>query len=602
MALRILFACFCLVIFHSSANAALKLPDVLQEWSGWVLRDLPEQACPMLTDGSQRLCIWYGGLEVNSAKEGASFEMKVSAFAKADVRIQLPGDETNWPKEVLLDGRVAAVIEENNLPYLLIGEGEHRISGKFTWFNAPQALTVPAQIALISLTHNGKQIANPIIQQGQLTLTEGAEQSLAPLPNSLTLRVYRKLAEAVPMRLETRIELDASGRAREVNLGRLLDSHLQLERIDSELPARVDGDGNLVVQLKSGSWQISTMAHYTGPIESAGPIKQADDNAFWPGDELWVYQPNPSIRSVSFTNLDSIDTQQTDLPAEWKLFTAWKLAQGDSLAWTTQSRGSENSQANKLHLTREAWLDFSAENWTVKDQIKGQLFSDWRLVMTPPYALGSVSRQDIPLVVIDYENGKGVELRNKNISLRAMSRISADDFNTHLGWSNDFETAQLNVNLPPGWSVFTASGVSSASPTWISKWNLWDIFWILLITVASARLLGVVWSVVALSVLVLNYHEPNAPVWIWMALLITAALIKVVNHSTWKKVFISLQAISALILALIAIPYAIQQIRQAIYPQLETSATYFSAENFDSFSGSTSVSGELAEPAASSPP
>ena len=573
--LRILLASIALVVFQSNSYAALKLPDVLQGWSDWVLRDVPERNCPLVAGDSGQQCIWISELSVTSNQEGASFELSVKSFTTQESKIALPGDETNWPKDVLLDGKPATVVEQNSLPVLAVNEGEHHIAGKFVWAHAPQTLAVPENVGLITLDFAGKPIANPIIQQGQLTLNEGAEESIAPLQNSLTMKVFRQLKEDVPMRLETRVQLDISGRAREVNLGTLAPSNTQLETIQSDLPARVDANGNLIVQAKSGSWLVTTNSRFIADIQQVGPVRQADNNENWPSDEIWTYLPNPAIRALSFSNVDTLDTQQTDLPAEWKNLTAWKLKQNETLQWSVQSRGAENIQSNKLNLVRDAWLDFSGNAWTIRDSINGSMYADWRLVLAQPYQLGSVSHDDMPLVVVNYDSGRGVELRNQNVAIKAMSRIDAAQFNAGLGWTNDFESAQMNLMLPPGWSVFAASGANSASPTWISRWNLWDIFWILLIVVASARLIGWHWGTVSAFVLILNYHESNAPVWIWMALIISAALLKVVDHPNWRKLFILFQALSALTLALIAIPYSIQQIRQAIYPQLENTQSYY---------------------------
>lgn len=573
--LRILLVSIVLFVFQSNSYAALKLPDALQGWSDWVLRDVPELNCPFVTGDSGKQCSWISELSVTSNQEGAIFELSVKSFTTQESKITLPGDETNWPKEVLLDGKLATVVGQNSMPVLTVTEGEHHITGKFAWTHAPQTLAVPENVGLVTLNFAGKPIANPIIQQGQLTLNEGAEESIAPLQNSLTMKVFRQLKEDVPIRLETRVQLDISGRAREVNLGTLAPSNTQLETIHSDLPARVDNNGNLIVQAKPGSWRITANSRFVADIQRAGPTPQAENNENWPADEIWTYEPNPAIRTLSFSNVDTLDTQQTDLPAEWKNLTAWKLKQNETLQWTVQSRGAENSQANKLNLVREAWLDFSGEAWTIRDSINGSMYSDWHLVLAQPYQLGSVSHDDVPLVVVNYERGHGVELRNQNVAIKAMSRIDARQFNTGLGWINDFESAQMKLVLPPGWSVFAASGANSANPTWISRWNLWDIFWILLIVVASTRLIGWSWGVVSAFVLILNYHEPNAPVWIWMALIISAALLKVVDHPNWRKFFILIQAISALVLALIVIPYSIQQIRQAIYPQLENKQSYY---------------------------
>src|SRR5712691_16317 len=67
----------------------------------------------------------------------------------------------------------------------------------------------------------------------------------------------------------------------------------------------------------------------------------------------------------------------------------------------------------------------------------------------------------------------------------------------------------------------------------------------------------------------LTYHEPDAPRWVWLSLLAAVALMRVLHEGKFRKAASWYRNASLLVLALIALPFAVDQVRQAIYPVLE---------------------------------
>ena len=45
----------------------------------------------------------------------------------------------------------------------------------------------------------------------------------------------------------------------------------------------------------------------------------------WPSEELWSFQPNPSLRLVRLEGAESVDPQQTNIPDAWKPWKAYHL-------------------------------------------------------------------------------------------------------------------------------------------------------------------------------------------------------------------------------------------------------------------------------------
>src|SRR5262245_29332289 len=127
--------------------------------------------------------------------------------------------------------------------------------------------------------------------------------------------------------------------------------------------------------------------------------------------------------------------------------------------------------------------------------------------------------------------------------------------------------------IPPGWRVLGATGVDRVPGTWIDQWTLLDFFLVLLIALTVRHLWGNRWGLLALATLVLTWHEPGAPHWIWILVLGTEALRRVVREGRAGWMVRALSGISLAVLALIAVAFLARQIRQAIYPALESYET-----------------------------
>jgi hypothetical protein len=99
-----------------------------------------------------------------------------------------------------------------------------------------------------------------------------------------------------------------------------------------------------------------------------------------------------------------------------------------------------------------------------------------------------------------------------------------------------------------------------------------DLFAVVVLSLAFARLWGPRWGALALLGLALVWTEPAAPHWIWAAVLGGEALLRVLPAARVPRLarVVALYRAGALgLLVLIAIPFAVGQIRAGIFPALE---------------------------------
>ncbi|MFM8332762.1 MAG: hypothetical protein ACKN9T_13840 [Candidatus Methylumidiphilus sp.] len=191
------------------------VPVPLQPWIGWALHDHEDQVCAFLHgNAEERRCAWASKLELGLDAQGGRF----TAIWQIDVAswAALPGSAALWPQQVELDGKPAVVAADGGSPAVWLGPGAHRLSGRFVWDSLPENLPVPSSSGLIALSVDGKPV-EPVFNDGGLWL-QGAGKASAAVANTLALRVFRRIEDAVPLRVATHVDLDVAGEQREALL------------------------------------------------------------------------------------------------------------------------------------------------------------------------------------------------------------------------------------------------------------------------------------------------------------------------------------------------------------------------------------------------
>jgi hypothetical protein len=545
--------------------AEIAIPPDLQPWKPWVLHDHPDITCPHLYNKAQRSCVWPGQLKLQLGAAGGQFDLQVETFAEAWV--VLPGSDGYWPERVSNRGTPVSVVRREDKPQVWLPPGRHELSGVWSWSALPRTLTLPEAAGLLSLSLDGQTVSNPQRTGAtELWLRGRQEEKAEPSADSFDLKVFRRLEDNNPALVETRLQLAVSGREREVVTGPLLLPGFQIRRFDSALPARVEKDGRLRVQLKPGRWEIRLLAHSDKPLTSLS-YQPADE--LWPDQEIWVFQTNTSLRTVQLEGLPGMDPSQTQLPPEWQSLPTYLADSGATLVVRELHRGDPNPTAGQLRLNKSLWLDFAGEHFTVKDQLSGS-FAGQRLEAVSAYELGRAEQDGQPLSVTRRaaDGPRGVEIRSQNLNLLAVSRLANDRELPVSGWMTQFDEVSTQLHLPPGWSLLHAANADWVQGSWIGEWSLWDIFLVLVIAVGLGRATQPFLGGLALVTLVLIFQRPGSPVGIWLNFAAIFALLPFAKGKwlVWLRRYLWL---SFGLLVLILLPYAVNQARQALYPQLE---------------------------------
>ncbi|MDD2760267.1 MAG: hypothetical protein PHH11_08220 [Methylomonas sp.] len=568
--LRSLFLLLALTtgIYPAQAFDQQNIPDLLKPWVNWVMADNPEYQCPFFYgDFQQKRCSWAGTLNLDLEPKQGRFEGTWTLHQQD--WIELPGDDRSWPQQVMINQKPAIVVERQGKPAIQLPAGHYRVTGFFYWDKLPESLALTEYIGLIRLSVDGKSIAYPHIDQGALWLTSPDTAQEEAEQDSLDLQVFRQVKDDNPLQVITRLEFYVSGKARELNFLHALLPQFIPVRLDSALPARIESDGRLLVQVRAGHWTIDVAARHP---KSLTQLDFAVQDADWPKSELWAFQAMPGLRLVEIDSLPAVDASQTNMPPEWRHLPAYQIKPGQNMHFKLIRRGDPEPAPNQLRLTRKLWLDFDGKGYTVSDKIDGKMSRDWRLNALEETRLGQVLLNGQNQLITDFAARQGVEVRRGSLQIQADSRIENDiSLLNAVGWQQSFRQVDAELNIPPGWRLLAVNGVDNAPDSWLTHWTLLDLFLVLISALAVSRLWCWQWGLLALFSLMLFWHESDAPRWIWLHTLAALALLRVVPESRFSSWIKTYRNLCWLALIVIVVPFMVDQIRIGLYPQLERS-------------------------------
>jgi hypothetical protein len=589
-------SCFAAPPAQVAQPAGREIPDALKPWRPWALwNETTLQSPRPFNDPEKPLSFWPSALTMDLGQTGGTFQLGVTVFD--ETWVSLPGGREHWPLEAQVNGGLQPVMERNGLPSLKLPPGAHRITGKFQWSSVPQSLLIPKEVGILALNVDGRPAPSPTWnEEGLLWLRRDGSSGQAD-KDFLSIKVYAVLEDGIPLWLKTQIELMVSGKSREEDIGYVLPAGWRLSGVRSALPVAVDDAGNVKAQVRAGKWTIEI---------DAFRLDDVPDFRFAPGikpavsSELIAFRSKPDFRMVDISGIPAVDVSQTTFPEQWRSLPVfyWDTAEGFQVV--ERMRGMGTQKPAGLNISREFWLDEDGKGITFRDRISGQMQQIWRLDAAPGQEPGAVrSHGQGQLITRNPETGApGIEIRSRNLDLEATGRMEVSPQVSATGWRTNADGLTTTLNLPPGWRLFALFGADWVRGDWLTAWSLLDLFLLLIFSLAVFRLFGFGPAVLAFVAFALSYHEPSAPKFLWLLLLIPLALLRAVKSGWPHRLLVAFQWIVAGLLLLALTPFVATQIQQAIYPQLEK-RTDFPVETF---SATADISNEVREMAPMSAP
>lgn len=577
-----------------------KIPALLKSWTGWVTQGIPNvHAVRAHDDPATRLTLWPTRLQFEATATGATFSLGLEGFDRT--WLDLPGAPGRWPEKVQLNGSPVPVVERAGRPAIRVEAGTHTVTGTFAWPELPQRITLPPQIGLLALSINGQaQTAPSWDADGTLWLQRQATNE--PVDEDfLEIKVHSLLEDGIPLWFETRLELIVAGKSREETLGSVLPTGWQLAAVESPLPVAIDEAGLLKSQIRAGRWTMTLRAFRTDAPETIAFAEGATPAV---ADQAIAFLGQPEFRQAEITGLPQIDVAQTQMPEEWRALPVYRWETNAPFQLVERVRGPGERGVAPIAIQRSLWLDDDGKALTFQDRLSGPLREIRRFDAAGGHLLGSVTVNGEPQLITHNPDGgaPGFEVRSPSLDAVATGRIEAlGSTLPATGWLADADRLGATLHLPPGYRLFAMPGADYTNGDWLTSWSLLDLFLLLLFTLAVFRLRGFPAALLAFAAFGLAYHEPGAPRFSWLLLLIPVALVTVLPSGRWRNVANGGKWAAAAILLISLAPFAARQIQAVIFPQLEQVSDDGAWRNdFDKGAASpASAPGQIAENMAS---
>jgi len=549
--------------------ATVYVPDELKPWQDWVLQDHPELACPVAygNETAGRECAWSNKLNIEVRRNAIAFQQHWHLYK--DGWVILPGNDKLWPSGLSVNGKAATLTRRAGLPAVFLTRGEQEVTGLIPFKARPSSIPLPVQTGIVSVTIDGKPVARPNLQRNSILLRDsGPGVSQEKLNDSLSVQVYRNILDGAPVQIKTRIQLSVSGRDREVRLGRFKPGNGEPVDFRSELPARIEQDGSLRIQVSAGEWDLElTTRHNERAPEFQ--IQRRDDT--WPAQEIWSFTPDRNFRSTKITGALSIDPSQAGVPFDWGKLATYLLDESSRLKIEELPNNSEVEAIANLRLQKAIWLDFDGSGLTVQDRFSGLVNRATRLTVSDDYELGKMTLADEPQLITRMDgSNSGVELRRGQLQLETVSRVDLQSGvnPVAVGWQTQVQQLSASLHTPPGWLLLHVGGPDQVNQTWLTKWNLWAIFLVLLISGALLRTTGVAGGLLALATLFLTYHDDYSPGLILLIFAIFLAITQLQLGGMVHRYIVMARNITMLGIMLATVAYIVDEVRMGMYPQL----------------------------------
>jgi hypothetical protein len=548
-------------------GAAKEIPEPLQAWKGWAIWDDADRVCPSpYQDPKKHLCFWPSHLVLQIDSTSGRFNLGVSVFS--ETWIPLPGGGDVWPVEVKADGALLPVVEHGGRPSVKLRAGSYRLEGAYRWNEIPQSMPLPREIGILSLTLEGTSLELPAWDgEGVLWLKRNGSTQEAD-KDFLGVKVYAVIEDGIPLWLRTEIELIVSGKNREEAIGSIVPEGWRVAAVSSPIPVVVDDAGRMKAQVRTGKWTVQVDAFQ---LDNPKEFRYAPGAKPAVADELIAFRARPEFRMVEIVGAPSIDVSQTTFPEKWRNLPVYRWETASPFRIEERMRGMGVQKPEGLKIARGLWLDESGRGFTFRDQIRGRMQQIWRLDAAPGQALGAVrSGGQGQLITRNPQNGApGIEIRTRDINLEATGRIERAKQLSATGWRFDADALNVTLNLPPGWRLLALFGADWVRGDWLTAWTLLDLFVLLVFSLAVFRLWGPGAAVLAFLAFGLSYHEPGAPRYVWLVLLMPLALLRVVSAGWGRRLINVWKWLTIVAFVFVLVPFVAGQVQQALYPQLE---------------------------------
>lgn len=545
------------------------LPEALKGWDKWVMDGVLSDNCRYsYNNKNKQFCFFLSELSLDISPKSLEFTQNVTLLA--DGYVQIPGSVGSFPVKATVNNKDFPIILKGGKAYVNLEQGKYTIVGQIKSMEEIRNVIVPENAAILNVYKLGVEVKNPTVDNGVLRLE--TKSTARGETDDLTVFVYRKIYDDIPLSMNVHLSLNVTGKERVENLGKIIPENFALVSINSNLSTYVHKNGDLMVEVKPGNNIVDISLRQISPSLDLkldnSPVEQ----------EIWVFENDDTRRVIQVpVMLRSVQAQNTSLPQAWKRLPAYEVSKGNK--FTLKAIPFDKNRPDSLRLQRDIKLAFAGDLYSISDNISGTFYDDERLSVVSPLTFYSSSINGEPQAITSTKDNpdSGIEIRKGSANIQNILRVENSNKNIPAaGYNKIFDSVTWNLQLAPGYKLFYASGADSVSNSWISNWNLMSVFLVALLTVSVYHLFGFWKALVAAGAFVLIC--PVFFAFIAISFIICGVIFIQRHIEEDKKVqkFLSFIKYSLCLFLLIAsFAFAVNHLRQAMYPGLESVSMTF---------------------------
>lgn len=539
------------------------VPNNLKDWVDWTIYDHKENNCNYkFNNSNERYCYYISELDLTINGKNAAFKETVSMLQ--DGYILLPGSLSTFPTTASIDNKKVPIINIDGFPYLFLKKGNYKIDGFIKSRENIRSLNIPKNAAIINVRRNNKNV-NFINIDSDGILRLDNENTQKTETDNINVLAFRKIEDSIPLKMTLRIELNVSGKDRIETFKNIIPENFTLLGITSNIPAYIQKNGDLIAEVRAGRWNIDIEFRQINETLDFSTKNLIND------DEIWVFVGNQNRRIIQMPNsMVSIQTKNTLLPESWKKYPAYQINSGDNISLTSVAYNMQ--QNDEIKLIRNIKLSFDGKFYSIKDDINGIFKTDGRMYLEKPFELSSVKILGIPQAItkIKGEDEVGFEIRKGMADITTNSRIDRSNNKIDAsGYNRVFDNVKWNLTLAPGYELFYVGGADSISNSWITNWNLLNIFIVTLLIVFIYYLFDIKKAIFGGLLLILLH--PLLPELSTVSFVLCATILigrYAVEDGIIYKINIFVRYTLLTLLSITIISFMIINIRWSIYPAL----------------------------------
>lgn len=332
------------------------------------------------------------------------------------------------------------------------------------------------------------------------------------------IKVFRKLDTSVPYKLETVIDVNSFQDQNVINLGKINPDGFYLLNVSRSVKIQ-ESNGDYLATLNLGQNKIVIQAISNKKIQD---FKSPMVNGV--SHEVWSLNTFGNVFDIN--GLEGTNAKIAEVPVEWRNMPTY-VRKGDfELVENIKIESVESDLPISTLLNRVTWFDkegmnFSYDELKIEKNPSNLQFISQNL-RDPTVNISGLHLNKIPQVILEDNGLTLIPLKNET-ELSYSFETKGYTLPTNI-WKTDEQSYSWHVNLSPRTRLITTTN-DVFSGSWIDKWNLYTMFFLILLIIAYWKIVNYKIAIVVGTSILLFVSIFNS-IWTWWILFLIIILAK----------------------------------------------------------------------------